>query len=51
MQFAFILNGFGQKMNNWLNSFHIRTKYMHDYITLGFAENVQFAKKGIGNLS
>ena len=42
MHFAFILNGFGQKMNKWLNRVF---KFGHDYITLVFAENSRFSNK------
>ena len=37
MKFAFILNGFGQKMNKWLNRV-----FKFGLNTLGFAENGQF---------
>ena len=51
MQFAFILNEFDKKMNMWLNRV-FKLGLIHDYITLGFAENGRFTdKKGIVKLS
>ena len=50
MQFAFILNGFGQKIHNWRNRVF---KYgLNIWLTLSFAENGQITyKKGIEKLS
>jgi hypothetical protein len=44
MQFAFILNEFGQKMNKWLNRVFRFGLNMY-IIILGFAGNGQFTNK------